>query len=140
MKQYNGKQGCSYCEDEGVPQASSHLHRNWPFVESSVPRTHTSYRQAIRTSLAERNVVRYYGLLRPTILSCWVPLLLLKVKGVKAATVFALHKPFNLAKGFVVDALHCVFLGVVLNLLAFWFAQSHSQSDYSTEIRYVLHN
>ena len=39
-KQFNGQYGCTYCEDEGVPRASTHLHRNWPYSNSSVHRTH----------------------------------------------------------------------------------------------------
>ena len=33
--------------------------------------------------------------------------------GVKGASIFMTHCPFNTAKGFVVDDLHCVYLGVV---------------------------
>ena len=40
MKQFNGKFGCSQCEDEGKPRANSHLVRNWLYSLSSVPRTH----------------------------------------------------------------------------------------------------
>ena len=29
MKQYNGKEVCAYCEDEGTPRPSSHLQWNW---------------------------------------------------------------------------------------------------------------
>ena len=32
--------------------------------------------------------------------------------GIKGASIFMLHHPFNMAKGFVVDDLHCVYLGV----------------------------
>ncbi len=42
MKQYNGAYGCNFCEDEGVPRASSHLHRNWPHMEHSTLHTHAS--------------------------------------------------------------------------------------------------
>ena len=46
-----------------------------------------------------------------------------------------LHPPFNVAKGFVVDALHCVFLGVVLQLLTFWFNKSHVRKDYNIRLK-----
>ena len=53
MKQYNGKYGCSQCEDEGQPRSSSHLVRNWPYSPSSVPRTHqrviANAKEALRT-------------------------------------------------------------------------------------------
>ena len=41
-KQFNGKYGCSYCEDEGVARAATHLHRNWPYSSSSSARAHGS--------------------------------------------------------------------------------------------------
>ena len=43
MKLFNGKFACAYCEDEGVPRASSHLHRNWPYEALSHQRTHSSF-------------------------------------------------------------------------------------------------
>ena len=53
MKQFNGKYGCSQCEDEGQPRASSHLVCNWPYSSLSVPRTHqrviANAREALRT-------------------------------------------------------------------------------------------
>lgn len=42
MKQFNGMHGCSYCEDEGTPRASNHLHRNWLYSTTSTQRTHSS--------------------------------------------------------------------------------------------------
>ena len=41
MKQFNGAYGCTNCEDEGEPRASSHLQRNWPYKAASTLRTHT---------------------------------------------------------------------------------------------------
>ena len=32
MKRYNGKFACALCEDPGIPRASCHMHRNWPFT------------------------------------------------------------------------------------------------------------
>ena len=42
MKQFNGKYGCCYCEDEGQPLPTTHLHRTWPYCASSTHRTHNS--------------------------------------------------------------------------------------------------
>ena len=54
MKKFNGAYACAFCEDEGEPRASSHLHRNWPYTVSCVPRTHRSVisngRDALRTN------------------------------------------------------------------------------------------
>ena len=33
-KQFNGKHGCTYCEEEGITRSTSHLHRNWPYSMS----------------------------------------------------------------------------------------------------------
>ena len=33
MKSYNGKHTCAHCEYEGVPRASRHLHRDWPYLQ-----------------------------------------------------------------------------------------------------------
>ena len=40
INQFNGKYGCSQCEDEGQPRPSSHLVRNCPYSSTSVMRTH----------------------------------------------------------------------------------------------------
>ena len=38
----------------------------------------------------------------------------IQVYGIKGASVFLLHPAFNMAKGFVIDDLHAVYLGVTL--------------------------
>ena len=47
MKQFNGQHGCTYCEDEGVPRRSRHLHRNWPYNTNSITRTHNGMLQNV---------------------------------------------------------------------------------------------
>ena len=42
-----------------------------------------------------------------------------------------MHSPFNMAKGFVVDDLHCVYLGVVKQLLVYWFGVQYNQYQFS---------
>ena len=32
MKQYNGEQGCSVCEDKGKTVGTGGLHRIWPYI------------------------------------------------------------------------------------------------------------
>ena len=54
MKQFNGQYGCTYCEDEGVPRASTHLHRNWPYSTSSVARTHDAILRNARESVENK--------------------------------------------------------------------------------------
>ena len=50
------------------------------------------------------------------------------------------HEPFNMAKGYVVDDLHCLYLGVVKQLLTFWFGKKHKQYGFSIRTKvYTLH-
>ena len=51
--------------------------------------------------------------------------------GFKGASIFMLHQPFNMAKGFVVDDLHCLYLGVVKQLLTYWFGVQHARYAFS---------
>lgn len=44
----------------------------------------------------------------------------LKVKGVRGASIFCIHTPFDLVKGTVVDGLHAICIGVVHQLLRLW--------------------
>mgnify|MGYP000350328329 CR=1 FL=1 len=43
-----------------------------------------------------------------------------QVNGIKGASVFLLFKPFNLVKGFVIDWMHSVCLGVTKSLINLW--------------------
>ena len=54
-----------------------------------------------------------------------------QVYGIKGASIFMMHHPFNMAKGFVVDDLHCVYLGVVKHLLAYWFGVQFNQYGFN---------
>ena len=47
------------------------------------------------------------------------------VDGVKYLSPFNLIHWFNLVKGFVVDPMHCVDLGVMRQLAALWFDSSY---------------
>ena len=63
MKKFNGAHGCAFCEDKGVPRASSHLHRNWPYTTPCVSRTKQSVisngREYFRTRKAVRHSFKY---------------------------------------------------------------------------------
>lgn len=54
MKLFNGKYACAYCEDEGMPRPTSHLHRNWPYTSNSTPRTHQSILRNARDALRSK--------------------------------------------------------------------------------------
>ena len=55
----------------------------------------------------------------------------LQEKGVKGATVLALHKPYDMSTGIAIDDLHAIFLGVTLALLRYWFDPKHRSSVFS---------
>ena len=59
MKQFNGKQGCVYCEDEGTPRATSHLHRNWPYSSHPVQRSHAKMKDDARQAAENGQAVCY---------------------------------------------------------------------------------
>ena len=50
-----------------------------------------------------------------------------QVKGIKGASVLFLHKPFDVVKGVGIDS----FLGVVSDLLKYWFDKQHHTAAYS---------
>ena len=52
--------------------------------------------------------------------------------GVKGASVLLAHRPFNVVAGVVVDAMHCVFLGVMSKtLIPRWCEPAHRSEPYS---------
>ena len=63
---------------------------------------------------------------------------LFQCKGVKNATVLALHKPFDICRGMVIDVLHCLFLGVSLKLLNLWFSKDTRMESSPCEQRSVF--
>ena len=61
MKQYNGKQGCAYCEEEGTPRPSSHLHHNWLYSSDRVERTHQRMISDAKKAAEEAVAVSMYS-------------------------------------------------------------------------------
>ena len=53
------------------------------------------------------------------------------MKGVKGPAVPFLHPPFNVCQGFVIDVLHCIFLGITKNMLSFWLGKAHAKKPHS---------
>ena len=49
----------------------------------------------------------------------------------KGHCVLAVHPPFDLGKGVVIDVLRDVYLGVVKRLMGYWFKADHKREDYS---------
>ena len=61
----------------------------------------------------------------------------MQVNGIKGASILSAHKSFKLPVGVVIDAMHCIFLGIVTNLMALWFGVGHRGKPYS--IRNKVH-
>lgn len=59
-------------------------------------------------------------------------------KGVKGISVLALHKPFDICRGVVIDSLHCVYLGVALKLLKLWFDKDTRMEDFSIRTKVTI--
>ena len=57
MKQWNGKHGCLYCEDEGKTIGRDQLHRYWPYLESARPRSHASLLKNAEKAINTADVV-----------------------------------------------------------------------------------
>lgn len=60
MKQFNGKYGCIFCEDEGVTSGQCHLVRYWPMVATSTTRSHDSIMDCAQIATLRKDVVCDY--------------------------------------------------------------------------------
>ena len=56
--------------------------------------------------------------------------LIVQVMGVLGASVLCLHDPLDLVKGFVIDDLHCLFLGVTKHMLSLWFDKKYRSHNF----------
>lgn len=56
---------------------------------------------------------------------------LLKVNGLRAPSALLRLPTFDIVKGIGVDSMHCIFLGVVKQLLTLWFSSKHSGQQWS---------
>ncbi|XP_077498938.1 uncharacterized protein LOC144110009 [Amblyomma americanum] len=101
MTQFNGKHGCSWCEEPGQVVARGNGHcRVYPAPLSTPKlRTHESFAQHARKARTKRKKV-----------SC----------GVKTTSVLTLLTYFSFCSGFVVDYMHAVCSGVVKATTLIW--------------------
>ena len=58
--------------------------------------------------------------------------------GIKGASIFIMHPPFNMSKGFVVDDLHGVYLGAVNQLLTYWFGVKYNKCEFSIRSKVIV--
>jgi len=142
MLQFNGTHGCLYCEDSGDTVEGKPLHRFWPHKPNSTLRTHQSLISNAKDAVTHCVTVSWLIEIRTLVMVFVYDLVdknivnnrmvnSLQVKGVKGASILALHSPFNLCRGVVIDSLHCLFLGVVLQLLKLWFDKAHRKKPHS---------
>lgn len=57
MRQFNGKNGCHLCEDDGKNPPESNLVRYWPYSGEPVPRTRASLIENSRLSISQNETV-----------------------------------------------------------------------------------
>ncbi|CAH1232605.1 Hypp476 [Branchiostoma lanceolatum] len=106
MMQYNGGYGCHNCEDPG--KSLGRGRRVWPYVGASTLRTHESIVECVHRSVAENKTVM----------------------GVKGASAFLMHAPFNMATGFPPDYMHEALMGVMKTLLDLWLSPTNKTKDF----------
>ncbi|GBN42842.1 hypothetical protein AVEN_5111-1 [Araneus ventricosus] len=107
FKQFNGKFGCGFCEQEGLRVAKGKGHcRIYPFNgQVAAKRTFENCVQNAEEALATDK----------------------SVKGVKGTSVLMnLYPNFDMVDGFIPDYMHCVLLGVTRQLVCLFVESSGS--------------
>ena len=51
--------------------------------------------------------------------------------------MLALHEPFDICNGTVIDSLHCIYLGVTLKLMKLWFDKETRREEFSIREKVV---
>ena len=107
IKQFNGEYGCSWCLNPG--QVVEKGRGNVRIYDSAKyeMRTHKTFISHAQQSIDSDSAF-----------------------GVVYATPLLLLKGFNIVKGFPVDYMHCVLLGVTRSLTSFWFDSEHHDCIY----------
>ncbi|XP_064462210.1 uncharacterized protein LOC135372623 [Ornithodoros turicata] len=111
VRQFNGRHGCSFCEHPGetykLPDTRAHVHI---YPADGEYRLRDGLRMLTQATQA---------CTRGT-----------PVKGVKGPTVLSLLRKFDIGRGFTVDYMHCVLLGVARMFLALWLDTKHHRRDW----------
>lgn len=100
VKQFNGQYGCTWCLAAGemVKVSENGFSRIYPFEEMAELRNADDHRRSAEIALRRQ---------KPH-------------KGVKGPSVLMLLTNFCMINSFVVDSMHCVFLGVVRFMTCLW--------------------
>lgn len=106
ITQYNGFNACSNCKHPGE---STKKGVRYTFEPHNFPkRTHTEVITDIQKSLATGNTVN----------------------GIKSLSPMVGFKHFDLVKSFVIDYMHAIPLGVVKNLISFWWDSKNCKEPF----------
>ena len=124
--QFNGYYGCITCTVMGERIGHTHC---YPYDETSTTSVCTS-----NTLLENSKAAVLTGAKVSVHILCNANInetLHYQVNGRKGIPILALHLPFHLVLGMVIDIMHCVFLGVVKALLYYWFSPTERSHEYS---------
>lgn len=109
MIQYNGYNACGYCKHPGTKTPKGVRYTFWSKGNSE--RTHSEFISDIEKSLKTGD----------------------SINGVKGLSPMIGFKHFNLVKSFTIDYMHQILLGIVKNLLGFWWdTGNHNEPFYIT--------
>lgn len=113
IKQYNGKSSCTYCKHPGIkiPNTSFNLYRYGKVDPPPLPRTNIETLKTMQAIMESK-------LSTPT------------ADGIKGVSCLTSLYGFDIIKGFGIDYMHCILLGVMKKLLSFWIDSSHSEEPF----------
>jgi hypothetical protein len=109
IKQFNGEFGCTWCLHPGIVMAKGNGSvRSYVYQDAIQNRTDENMRADAREACNSNE----------------------SVNGVKGASSLMLLPEFDMVKGFVVDNLHCVDLGVTRQLTNMWLDSSNNEHNW----------
>lgn len=108
VKQYNGRQACNYCLQEGQTIAKKGIRYTYDKHESPL-RTHEMMIEDMSIVSSNPNRMSH---------------------GVKGISPMIAFTHFNMAKSFCIDYMHAVLLGILENLLSFWTKSCFKKQSY----------
>ena len=110
MKLFNGEYGCAWCFSKGVMlqkgRGYSRAHEM-----NAMPREDLDFQKCVTKATASNPIL-----------------------GIKGYTPFMELTMFNMINGFVVDVMHCVYLGIMRQLCSLWFDSEIIQTIFTSEV------
>ena len=130
MKQFNGKNACHMCKDDGETLLDNNLVRFWPHRSPSVHRTRASL---IQDSCDARYHDEPVGFVAIAVTARSLYIHLLRIVQ-RCDTEIALHRPLDICSGVIIDSLHCIFL----KLMNLWFGKDTRLQEYSIRVKVCM--